>query len=1156
MSSPQTISTPVRRFVSILLMLLLLAVFLSLYFFKYVPEQKSDYNKRAFMELKSVTDAFSRRDAAYQQVFSWTPGSHSKQPDTIGLEINEGNWKVVYRSSKSKNVQYLGFDSLMHLLTDGDRDIFDTYLTILQSDSPRIQRETPYRARSHKGEIVFNAGDLSMDYQVDMDTLLKKSDGFGTTNIHDVKIEGNDYKLFLYPFPFHDQRTIMAGLISVSHYTSTYESVPINLITTASILLLLLLVAIPLLKIYIIGSHERIRTFDLRMIIGTYFVGGLVLFFLFAWNFLGSVQTANNKLALRNLAIQLDTSFCQEIDTARLQLKQYDSIYRNNSRVRDSLGQELYDSVGTGGLSAMHPHTYRQFDDVFWIDTTGKWVARWGFKQYRALPLIHVDDRQYFQNMRAGNVLMLKEPNDTFTFCLDPTLSKLDDKFVSNIIIPSTADSSKPKRPIMLGLSVTMYSVCNTVLPPGYGFSIIDHTGKILFNSKMDRSLLSSIYDEFRDQSTVEQYVRYRQERYFPVVDLHGEKVALLTTPLGQLPFTLIVHYALGEDEHFQLHILSLVSFFIGAVILLLIMAAYCNEWYRSKASLVSVSLVNFDWLRPVPAKSAYYRHLLRGMLSLAIVYVLVWVIVECFVHEHEFSLLAISLLLPFYLSVLYYLLREKQKAVDKSIWERKLPVAALAIPVLTICTIMIYLFSSPLKAWSMGLIILTQVAFITLIANSLRRYYTKDEKTGIAKMLPRYVLAVVTGVLLSVIVPSMAIFCFFFKEESRTRNKQERLAMAHMICDRKDLILRDKTNYSFYKDSAADRAFLLDLKLYKGVYHPDEKGFGEPGTSQQFNPAHPPKMYYALRNFLFPGDTTALTFGSSPERAGDSSWIFVKEGDSEVLYHNSVWQRDGSHVRLPLAHNTTLTALELLRRNATNLSLVNILLFILTILVLLGLFAWITTSLASRIFLLGLFKNDPDEICQNDTLTNAKPPENEPSGLLKKMAIAGHSGWTASSLRKYEEGDPSHRILYVQMELKDTYKRIWDDLSSQEKFVAYDFAIDNLANYKAGSSLYNLIRKGILCVGEDDQLHFITHSLHNYILDRSGDKAIVTQMKKAREQGSWQRLRVPLFLLLSAAGIFVFLTQDAIYQKMTGLLTSIGSLVPLISQFFNKSDK
>ncbi len=91
----------------------------------------------------------------------------------------------------------------------------------------------------------------------------------------------------------------MGGLVSRTHYTARYESVPISLITTGSILLLLLLVAIPLLKIYVIGSHERITTFDLRMIVGTYFIGGLVLFFLFAWNFLESVQTANNKTALK-----------------------------------------------------------------------------------------------------------------------------------------------------------------------------------------------------------------------------------------------------------------------------------------------------------------------------------------------------------------------------------------------------------------------------------------------------------------------------------------------------------------------------------------------------------------------------------------------------------------------------------------------------------------------------------------------------------------------------------------------------------------------------------------------------------------------------------------------------------------------------------------
>jgi hypothetical protein len=1156
MSGPHTTNTPVRRLISILVMLLVLAVFLSLYFFKYVPQQKSDYNRRAFMELQSVTDAFSRRDAAYQQVFSWSHGSHGQLPDSTQIKNENGKWKIVYKTSAPKNVQRMDLDSLMHLLTDGDRDIFDSYLTILQNDSARSRRPDQHNTPPPNGEIVFNAGDLSMDYEVDMDTLMKKSDGFSTTNVHDVKIEGNDYKLFLYPFPFHSQRTIMVGLISVSNYTSRYESVPIDLITTASILLLLLFVAIPLLKIYIIGSHERITTFDLRMIIGTYFIGGLVLFFLFSWNFLGSVQTANNKTTLGDLAKQIDTNFCKEIDTACLQLKKYDSLYRQVSRIHDSLGKERYDSTSMSQFSAMYPDLYRQFDDVFWINNNGKWVARWGFKHYKALPIITVYDRQYFQNMKAGDVLLLKEAKDTFPFCIEPTFSKLDDKFVSNILIRSKADPSKPGRPIMLGLSGTMYSVCNTVLPPGYGFDIIDRTGKILFNSKMDRSLLSSIYNEFQDPSTIEQYVRYRQERYYPSTNLHGETVALLVTPLKELPFTVITYYALGEDQQFQLHLLSLTSFFIGCVILLLILSAYFNEWSLTKPSLLTMSRINFSWLRPVPGKTGYYGHLLWSMTSLAAWYVLAWFYVELIQKKHEFCLLAISILLPFYLAILYFLLREKQKCIDTSIWKRRLPTAALTIPLLAIGTVLIYLLCSELHYQTKELILLIQIVFVVLIGWSVYRFSPKTKTGDPKRLLSRYVPAVVTGVLLSVIVPAMGIFCFFFKEESRTRNKQEKLAMAHSICERKDNINKEKTNYSFDPKDPSDSVFLHDLKLTKGVYFPDLTSTGNADASADSIPAHPPEMYYHLRNFLFRDDTTALTFGRSPEKASDSSWLFVKESDSEVFHHFAVWNRDNNHVRLALARETRYTALELLSRNAKKLSRVNIFLFILTVLVLLGLFCRLTASLASRIFLLGIFRECLKESCQNDILAEANPASNESSGLLKKLKDAGFTEWTSSGIRQFEEGDPDCRILYMQMELKETYKKIWDQLSSREKFVAYDFAIDSLANYKSGSPLYSLIRKGVLCVGDDDQLHFITHSLHNFVLDRSNDKTIVEQLKKAHEQGSWQSFRIPLFLLLSAAGIFVFLTQDAIYQKMTGLLTSIGSLVPLISQFFNKSDK
>jgi hypothetical protein len=1140
MSSPQPISTPVRRFISIFLMLLLLAVFLSLYFFKYVPQQKSDYNKRAFTELKSVTDAFSGRDKACQQVVFWKQG---KSADLITITSKDGSqYNLVYGVARTQYEQSRNLDSLMHLLTDGDRDIFDDYLMILEKTTARFSESAKDTVYAHQGDIVFNSGDLSMDYEVDIDTLLKKSDGFTAMNMYDARIEGNDYKLFLYPYAFHGQKLIMAGLVSLSHYTARFESAPIDLITTGSILLLLLLVAIPLLKIYIIGSHERIKTFDLRMIIGSYFVGGLVLFFLFAWNFLESVQTANNKLALKTLTTQLETNFCSEIDTACRQLRAYDKLYHDSPHIRALLANPNIGSGNLDTMTAMHPHYYRQFDDVFWINSAGKWLGRWGFKHFDTLPLIHVEDRPYFQDMKAGNVLSLKKYGDIF--CLDPVLSKLDGKFVTNIVIRSAAGPTDATHPIMVGLSGAMYSVCNTVLPPGYGFSIVDRSGEILFNSKMDRSLLSNIYQEFPDQSTIQQYIKYRQERFFGSITLHGEQVALLVTPLIHLPYTVIVYHVLDAGQRFELHLLSLTSFFIGCIILFLILSAYSNEWGRTKPSFLAISQVGFDWLRPVPHKAKYYNYLFMGMCSLACCYGLAWIIIEECFHRHEFYLLSLSVLLPFYLAIFYFLLREKQKVLTRDPDAGHPPFSALAIPSLAIATITIYLLCGDPWGWSTWLSIGTQFCFAGLIWLFLKRFTDESDKSDLPEMLSRYTKAVITGVLLIVIVPAMGIFAIFFKEETRTRNKQESLAMASMMCERKDSIIKDKIHYTFNKKDTADNAFLLDLKFEKGVYLPDRADSGDSANSATSIPLHPPAMYYRLRNFLFPGDTTALTLGSDPERASDKSWLFAKEADSEVLYHYASWNRDSNRVRIPLPHNTHLTSLELLRLNAKNLSTINILLFMLTVFVLLMVFKRLTVSLATRIFLLGVLTKYKDEDCRNNMLTDAT------------RAVPELDGLSPAGIRAYEEEDPGYRIMHLHTLLKYTYEKIWADLTPREKFVAYDFAIDSLANYKAGLPLHNLIRKGVLCVDDDEQLRFITHSFHNFVLNQAGNRVIRAQLKKAHEQGSWQRLRMPLFLLLSAVGIFVFLTQDAIYQKMTGLLTSVGALVPLISQFFNKSDK
>src|SRR5215469_2753525 len=69
MSNPQSTNAS-RRLVSILVMLSLLGVFLSMYFLKYVPDQKREYNQRAFRELQGVADAFLTRSGALEEIDS------------------------------------------------------------------------------------------------------------------------------------------------------------------------------------------------------------------------------------------------------------------------------------------------------------------------------------------------------------------------------------------------------------------------------------------------------------------------------------------------------------------------------------------------------------------------------------------------------------------------------------------------------------------------------------------------------------------------------------------------------------------------------------------------------------------------------------------------------------------------------------------------------------------------------------------------------------------------------------------------------------------------------------------------------------------------------------------------------------------------------
>jgi hypothetical protein len=133
---------------------------------------------------------------------------------------------------------------------------------------------------------------------------------------------------------------------------------------------------------------------------------------------------------------------------------------------------------------------------------------------------------------------------------------------------------------------------------------------------------------------------------------------------------------------------------------------------------------------------------------------------------------------------------------------------------------------------------------------------------------------------------------------------------------------------------------------------------------------------------------------------------------------------------------------------------------------------------------------------------------------------------------------------------LRPVYRALWKKLSERQKFILFDFAQDGFANYKAGKDLQALIDKGLLFF-EDLRLSVMTLSFQEYVLQMKDDPDLNTFLSQAKKEDTWKRIQTPLLILMMSAGIFIFATQEEVYKKITGLLTSLTSLLPMLSGMF-----
>ena len=83
-----------------MLTLAVLGIFLSLYFFKYIPRQQYDHNRRAFLELEQIEKAIQSRNAGYSRAIAFIPDEkQSRKPRFTSLLSRSFKDSYVRRSS-------------------------------------------------------------------------------------------------------------------------------------------------------------------------------------------------------------------------------------------------------------------------------------------------------------------------------------------------------------------------------------------------------------------------------------------------------------------------------------------------------------------------------------------------------------------------------------------------------------------------------------------------------------------------------------------------------------------------------------------------------------------------------------------------------------------------------------------------------------------------------------------------------------------------------------------------------------------------------------------------------------------------------------------------------------------------------------------------
>jgi hypothetical protein len=460
----------------------------------------------------------------------------------------------------------------------------------------------------------------------------------------DVELAGSRHRLYLTPLPvlLPDGAglapAVIAGLYRSEGDTRHALGAPHTFVIWGTLGALTTFTLLwPVLSFFHMGPKARLQWRHVAWLVASILVSAALLTLLVLNGSFTLSEWARTKANLKALAIGMTSHFEEEVLEAvrlleRADPEPFEALPERSEKPAPGLRQQTR-ALDPAPLPDMRTpprfdaRAYPYFSYLFWVDKEG-WQRVKLTVPERATPQTRVDKEAHFNDVVNRDLASLSDPDRTgvsYRVRMEPIYSPNTHEFFTLIAMPSDepviGERPAVKTPQTYAAKVLvtrLESLVDPVMPPGFGFAVVDAAGHVKYHANSARNLQENFLTESQNDRALQALLTHHLEGSLWINYMGRPHAAVIQpfTTLTRTPLSLIVFRDVTPLGTVNASIILVFALLMIAWMLPFLVAAPIYMWKRDYP-------LQAIW--PCSDHRPYYARMLVAQIAVLLVFALTY---------------------------------------------------------------------------------------------------------------------------------------------------------------------------------------------------------------------------------------------------------------------------------------------------------------------------------------------------------------------------------------------------------------------------------------------------------------------------------------------------------------------------------------------------